>query len=87
MKFLFTLVVLVGFFFVGFAVAQEKQVVRIETHNPYSLTVKLEVKCDYDWKTKNYKYYENVLIKGKKDVTLLVPNSLKRCEIWPKIIW
>jgi hypothetical protein len=72
----------------AFLAAQQKEnVVKIEVNNPYSLTIQLEVKCDYLPKRNNFQYHTFIVVPGKKQTILKVPNHLKKCQIWPKIRW
>jgi hypothetical protein len=62
-------------------------VVTIQTANPYSFDVRLEVKCDWEWQKGKYRFHQFITVPGKKQMLIRVPNSLKLCEIWPKVIW
>lgn len=66
---------------------QKESVVKIEVNNPYSLTIQLEVKCDYSSKTDRFQYHTFIVVPGKKQTILKVPNHLKKCQIWPRIRW
>lgn len=56
---------------------------KLEVYNPYTVELKLEVKCDHDYKTNKYKYYKIVTIRRQSNITLYTPQNLNRCEIWP----
>jgi hypothetical protein len=64
-----------------------RRVVVIHTANPYRFDVRLEVKCDWDWRRKAYRLHQWFVVPGKKQTMIKVPSSLKSCEIWPKLIW
>jgi len=69
------------------AVPQSGTVV-IQTANPYTINVDLEVKCDWEWRKGKYLFHKFITVPGKRKVLINVPNNLKFCEIWPKIsIW
>lgn len=61
--------------------------VTIQTANPYSFDVRLEVKCDWDGRAGRYAFHQWLIVPGKKQTLIKVPNSLKFCEIWPKVIF
>lgn len=61
-------------------------VVTIQTANPYRFDVRLEVKCDWDGQSR-YRFHQFITVPGKRQMLIKVPNSLKFCEIWPKVIW
>lgn len=61
-------------------------VVTIQTANPYRFDVRLEVKCDWDGQSR-YRFHQFIVVPGKRQTLIRVPNSLKFCEIWPKVIW
>lgn len=62
-------------------------VVTIQTANPYSFAVRLEVKCDWDWRSGRYAFHQWLVVPGKKQTLIKVPNNLKFCEIWPKVLF
>lgn len=64
-----------------------QDVVVIQAANPYSFDVRLEVKCDYEWQKNQYRFYRIIVVPGKRNTQVSVPNSLKFCEIWPKVLW
>ena len=61
-------------------------VVTIQTANPYRFDVRLEVKCDWDGQNR-YRFHQFIVVPGKKQTIIRVPNTLKFCEIWPKVLW
>lgn len=85
---LFTVVLLSWILSTGNSQAEETQqpnTVKLETYNPYNLDVALEVKCDH--RLNRWTYHKKFTVKGKSRFSLLVPNNLRNCQIWPKIIW
>jgi len=62
-------------------------VVTIQTANTYRFDVRLEVKCDWDWRSGQYRFHQFIVVPGKKKTVIRVPNNLKFCEIWPKLLW
>jgi len=63
----------------------EPPTVDITIYNPYSLTVNIEVKCDYDRLGKKFLFQRHIIIKGKGATRISVPKHHKRCQIWPHI--
>jgi hypothetical protein len=68
------------------AVAGRVGVVTIQTANPYRFNVRLEVKCNWDGKSR-YLFHQFITVPGKKQILIHVPNNLNFCEIWPKVIF
>lgn len=64
-----------------------KDIIILEVNNPYSLTVNLKVKCDYDYNKKEFMFQRLISVKGKSNMLISLPAGLKRCQIWPKIKW
>ena len=57
---------------------------KLEINNPYSsVSLKLEVKCDHDYKLNKYRFHKIFVIRRGGDMTLYTPSNLKKCEIWP----
>ena len=83
---LFTIMFLM-FFFSGYYLnaTSNQNYVRITTFNPYSMTVKLEIKCDWDADVEEFKYHKFITIEGKKSTDIIVPNTFKNCQIWSKV--
>ena len=77
---------LIAISFLGLALGSNSSNTKITIFNPYSISAEMEVKCDYNWKVKKFQYYKKFVIKGKKNLTISVPNYLKQCQIWPKIL-
>jgi hypothetical protein len=63
--------------------AATRHTVKIAVHNPYSFRVKLEVKCD--WDGKRYRLHKIFWVSGHRKTIINVPNSLRKCEVWPKV--
>ena len=61
--------------------------VEITAHNPYRISVNLEVKCDWNSSARTYKLHRFYTIPGKKSVVIHTPRDVRRCEVWPKIKW
>ena len=59
--------------------------VSILVSNPYSLTVKLEVKCSWNEEKNTYDYVRLFTIPGKSKILMKVPRTYEHCQIWPKI--
>ena len=68
-------------------VASTPSTTTITVYNPYRLTVNLEVKCDWDYKKQQFDYLKHFTVPGKKNTEIVVPNRLKKCQVWPKISW
>jgi hypothetical protein len=69
------------------SIADALPTTKIGVYNSYSLSLRLEVKCDHDWKTKRFLFHKFVVVKGKKKTTIIIPNNMRKCQVWPKIIW
>ena len=65
----------------------QNNVVKITIYNPYSISARMEIKCNHNWKTNKFTYHQFIFIRGKKNMTISVPNNLTECQVWPKIIW
>lgn len=60
------------------------QYTELKVFNPYSsISIKLLVKCDHDYKTNRYKFYKTVVVRRSSSVIIRAPQNLKKCEIWP----
>jgi hypothetical protein len=60
------------------------QYTELRINNPYSsISIKLQVKCDHNYKTGKYRYYKEVSIKRSSSIVMKVPTGLRKCEIWP----
>ena len=53
----------------------------LKIYNPYSVSVKMLVKCDY-YKNK-YKFLKTYKLKKKSNITIKIPLNMKKCEVWP----
>ena len=84
MKYLIILAIILLFIGVSFGSDNSTKLV---IYNPYSLGVKVEIKCDYNYKTKKFEFHKFMKVPGKKNTIISVPKNLNRCQIWPKIIW
>lgn len=61
-----------------------QQYTELHVFNPYSsVSVKIEVKCDHNYKTKKYDFYKVFIIKRSSNIVIQAPVGLKKCEIWP----
>lgn len=56
---------------------------KLSIHNPFSISVKLIVKCDHNYKTRKYKFYKTIIMNRNSRIYMNFPSDLKRCEIWP----
>ncbi len=65
---------------------QSQNVVTIQAANPYRFDVKLELKCDWNGHGQ-YRLHQFIVVPGKKQTLIKVPNTLKFCEIWPFVVW
>lgn len=54
-------------------------------YNPYSFDVKLELKCDWNNKSKKFDLHEKYLLKSRNNKIIILPGYYKKCEIWPKV--
>jgi hypothetical protein len=64
-----------------------ENVVEIHAYDPYRWDVYILVKCDWDNKTQNYRFLKRYIIPGKGKAIIRVPNNLRHCECWPKIVF
>lgn len=56
----------------------------LKIFNPYSsVSLRLEVKCDHNYKTNKYKFHKIFAVNRGENMTLYTPTDLKKCEIWP----
>jgi len=62
-------------------------VARITIHNPYSFAVRMEAKCDWNYRRKKFDFHKAFILRAKGRYVLKVPKKHNRCEIWPKVIW
>ena len=66
---------------------QPAMTVRITTFNPYTFSARLELKCDWDGRKGAYGFHRFITVRGKGATLVDVPNNMKSCEIWPKILF
>ena len=59
------------------------QYTKFNIHNPFSISVKLIVKCDFNYKTKKYNFYKIIIMNKKSKIYMNFPYGFKKCEIWP----
>lgn len=62
-------------------------VVVIQVANPYRFGVEMEVKCDWEWQKKRYRFHQFIVAAAKRQTLIKVPNNLGFCEIWPHVVW
>ena len=55
--------------------------------NPYNVKIRLRIKCNYNQKLKKFEYDKTILINEKNKGKFILPNNIKRCQVWPKVIW
>lgn len=60
--------------------------ITIDTFNPYSIKARIELKCDYNYKTKTYQVHQWIYVQGKSNTRVNVSNTVRYCELWPKIM-
>lgn len=76
------IIVIMMLLFSNFVFASPKTT-EIMVFNPYRITVMSEIKCDHDYKTGKYRFYKIIELKKKSNMLVIVPNSMKKCELWP----
>lgn len=62
-----------------------KQTVEISVYNPYRISATLRVKCDWDNNLEEFIFDKEIKVPGNSNTKLVVPNRMKKCQIWPKI--
>jgi hypothetical protein len=56
----------------------------LRVFNPYPhVSIKVMIKCDHNYKTNKYDFYQVVVMKRSSSITIKAPVTLKKCEIWP----
>jgi len=55
----------------------------VTVHNPYNISLTLEMKCDYDAKNQKFDYYTKKALPRKGSASFAIPKKLKQCEVWP----
>lgn len=76
------IIILTLLLFATVTAANKHHDVTISIYNPYRIMLKIETKCDWNWKTKKYSFYKIYNIPKKGFKRIIVPNELKECEIW-----
>jgi len=86
-KYILFIIMFIIFFFSGYYLnaMSNQNYVRITTFNPYSMTVKLEIKCDWNMDLEEFKYHKFIIIEGKKSTDIIVPNTLKIVKFGPRL--
>jgi len=56
---------------------------QVDIYNPYRWDVKLEVKCDYNWRTKKFIYHKHLNVPGDGKLTIHISKTFRKCQIWP----
>ena len=67
------------------AVASTPKETVLEIYNPYGATLTLEFKCD--WKKNKFSFHRFVSIPGSEKRIIVLPDCLKKCQVWPKVTW
>jgi len=60
-----------------------KESLSVTVHNPYNISLTLEMKCDYDAKNQKFDYYTKKALPRKGSASFAIPKKLKQCEVWP----
>ncbi|MDP3987213.1 MAG: hypothetical protein Q8P81_03250 [Nanoarchaeota archaeon] len=64
--------------------AEEQRYTELEVHNVYSsVSVKLEIKCDWNSDLEEYRFHQIVTIPKNSKVVVKSPWGMKKCECWP----
>jgi hypothetical protein len=58
----------------------------VKVYNPYRVKIQLQVKCDYDNKIKRFKYNKTKTITKRGNTKFILPDNIKRCQVWPKVL-
>lgn len=61
---------------------EHKNTTTLEINNTFPISVVLETKCDVVPGTSNYKFYKRIIVPKSGKYELVVPSSLRKCEIW-----
>jgi hypothetical protein len=70
---------------IAFSHADTGNYVYLRVNNPYSMDVQIELKCDWDDSKKEYKIHRMLHIKAKTMPTIVLPRTMRNCEMWPHI--
>lgn len=73
----------------GFRVAfgSSQRAIELTMWNPYGFSVRAEVKCDHDYRINAFRFHKWILVRAKQNTVLEVPSDVRRCEVWPKVVW
>jgi len=52
----------------------------IEIHNPFHISVNIEMKCN--WDGKRFRHHKFFRLNGKSKIVFSIPNS-SNCQFWP----
>jgi len=61
-----------------------RKFVHLKIYNPTSITLNLELKCNWNKQEKRWMYWDIKTLYGNKDVEFKLPNK-GYCQVWPKI--
>jgi hypothetical protein len=88
-----TAFVLVGIF-IGMCIggtlvrsSSQVPITEVTAYNPYSFGISIEVKCDWNNQTRSFNFLKYYLLPGKESITLRIPKTMSKCEVWPKVDW
>lgn len=82
-----------GAFWIGSCLGQVAQgtptnsSINLQINNPTVIPVKVQVKCDWNWRTKSYVYNKTFVFNTGERKTIKVPRNVKNCEVWPEAKW
>jgi hypothetical protein len=62
--------------------ADKQNTIILTVNNSFSIGTEIEVKCDWMWQEKQYKYYNVFTVKGHSNEKIKVPSNMKQCEVW-----
>ena len=65
--------------------AKPSRLIMVDIYNPYGISVKLLLKCDWSKKTKKFAFKREYVIKPRSVARMFIPPTVKRCQIWPKV--
>ncbi len=64
---------------------EQNNKVEIDVYNPYRISATLRVKCDWDNTNEEFTFDKEIKVPGNSNTKLIVPNRMKKCQVWPKI--
>lgn len=67
--------------------ANKTSKIKIEVHNPYTISLKIDSKCDYNEETEDFNYAGQFILKAKKTSFIVMPHWVRHCQFWPSIHW